>query len=303
MSFLKDCAKVSLRDQISLGLDGLKVRLATPGSFKVPEDAVVRLEGALLDLLDSGVGGSVALQDLGAFWQFIEGGATVEDAGRKVLALLPDDPAASAKKMLAGDAGEETADGTRSAVTVGLAGAVAKLGGKLPPGVRALVVKQQGHLPGSMAELEAKGLGLLNSADMVAKVQRLVGDSASILGSVEAMREDTRIQAAMATLGSKEMEDKLMAGIETIDVGGLVNDAELALTDQGARQRLVDGMKDALLEFLLQYLPSMPIPPIDGEEDGLECVFRAQNTLSCLVLDVCCSDVPLLCQQVFGLQP
>lgn len=37
-----------------------------------------------------------------------------------------------------------------------------------------------------------------------------------------------------------------------------------------ARQRLVDGMKDALLEFLLQYLPSMPIPPIDGEEDGLE---------------------------------
>ena len=29
-------------------------------------------------------------------------------------------------------------------------------------------------------------------------------------------------------------------------------------------------MKDACLEFLLQYLPSMPIPPIDGEENGLE---------------------------------
>ena len=41
-------------------------------------------------------------------------------------------------------------------------------------------------------------------------------------------------------------------------------------TDRAARQRLVDGMKDACLEFLLQYLPSMPIPPIDGEEDGLE---------------------------------
>jgi hypothetical protein len=32
----------------------------------------------------------------------------------------------------------------------------------------------------------------------------------------------------------------------------------------------VDGLKDACLEFLLQYLPSMPIPPIDGEENGLE---------------------------------
>ena len=55
-----------------------------------------------------------------------------------------------------------------------------------------------------------------------------------------------------------------------MDVDALVDDAELALTDLAARQRLVDGMKDACLEFLLQYLPSMPIPPIDGEQDGLE---------------------------------
>jgi hypothetical protein len=74
----------------------------------------------------------------------------------------------------------------------------------------------------------------------------------------------------MATLGSKDMEDKLMAGIESIDVAELIDDAERAATDQGARQRLVDGMKNACLEFLLQYLPSMPIPPIEGEEDGLE---------------------------------
>jgi hypothetical protein len=35
----------------------------------------------------------------------------------------------------------------------------------------------------------------------------------------------------MATLGSKAIEDKLMSGIEGLDVGSLIDDAELALTD------------------------------------------------------------------------
>ena len=53
-----------------------------------------------------------------------------------------------------------------------------------------------------------------------------------------------------------------------MDPNKLLEDAELALTDKEARQRLIDSMKDACLEFLLQYLPSMPIPPIDGEKVG-----------------------------------
>ena len=33
-------------------------------------------------------------------------------------------------------------------------------------------------------------------------------------------------------------------------------------------------LTDACLEFLLQYLPSMPIPPIDGEKDMMEYSVR-----------------------------
>jgi hypothetical protein len=38
---------------------------------------------------------------------------------------------------------------------------------------------------------------------------------------------------------------------------------------QEARERLMSTTKDATLEFLLSYLPSMPIPPLEGEDGGL----------------------------------
>ena len=57
VSFIKDCTKVSIKDQLSEGLDGIRERLRDPASLKVPAEAVVRLEDALFDLLDLGKGG------------------------------------------------------------------------------------------------------------------------------------------------------------------------------------------------------------------------------------------------------
>jgi hypothetical protein len=128
---------------------------------QVPPLAVVRLETALLDLLDS-TGGAVAVNDLATFWGFLAQGSSMEDAAKHALALLPDDPAASAYDALGqaknqlmlldqdditgGSASKETAAAAggapmseRTAARAGMAGAVMKLGGSVPPSVKALV--------------------------------------------------------------------------------------------------------------------------------------------------------------------
>jgi len=272
VSFIKDCAKVSLREQLELGFDGLKHRLSNPKSFKVPEVAIGRLETALLDLLDS-AGGAISLGDLSNFWSFLQKGHSVESAAQEALALLPEE--------------KEVEEFSQKSLSY----ALLNFGGSVPSPLKKLLLEESGgdqgadkggnqlvlkqslwnqFRSGSINEALDSGVGMLNSDSVVDTVHKLVGESSGFLSTIESMREDTRVQAAMATLGSKDMEDKLMAGIEGIDVAELMEDAELAATDFAARQRLVDGMKNACLEFLLQYLPSLPIPPIEGEEDGLE---------------------------------
>jgi hypothetical protein len=76
VSFIKDCAKMSLKEELEKGIDGLKDRLSNPQAFRVPQAAVARLEVALLDLLDS-AGGAISLGDLSNFWTFLQKGHSV----------------------------------------------------------------------------------------------------------------------------------------------------------------------------------------------------------------------------------
>jgi len=66
-------------------------------------------------------------------------------------------------------------------------------------------------------------------------------------------------------------EERFFLNLESLDPEALIKEAELALTDGTARQRLVNQMTDSALDFLLDYLPSMPIPPISGLKEGVEC--------------------------------
>ena len=88
--FHQDCTKVSIKDQLSQGLEGIRERMRDPASLKVPIEAVIRLENALLDLLDLGSGGLVELYDLATFWEFIERGDSLTAASQRVLAFLPE---------------------------------------------------------------------------------------------------------------------------------------------------------------------------------------------------------------------
>ena len=109
------------------------------------------------------------LQDLGAFWSFVESGASLEAASRQALALLPEiettagalageidskvlgitdaaaaaSPAAAAAAAAAGGGGEASA-ARKQRLRGGLAGAVAKLGGEIPEPVRVLLAEQGG---------------------------------------------------------------------------------------------------------------------------------------------------------------
>ena len=218
------------------GLSALK-ELRAP-----PETALVKLEEALLALLDAGDGRGVELHELGAFWEKVEKGNVVD-----------------AMKPL----------GNRA--SVGMVSALVDMEGRVPPQVRdALAKMKKGDGSLDVDAAMDQFVDVLNSDNVVTKVQKLVGDGGNVLTKIEAFKDDGRVQAALNTLASDEMESKIMAGIESMDPNKLLEDAELALTDREARQRIINSMKDACLEFLLQYLPSMPIPPIDGEKDMME---------------------------------
>lgn len=48
-----------------------------------------------------------------------------------------------------------------------------------------------------------------------------------------------------------------------------MRDGEAALSDEDARDRLVNRIKDSALDFFLEVLPDLPVPPIEGVKDGV----------------------------------
>jgi len=197
----------------------------------------------LLALLDQ-AGGQDAVNQLGAFWKQVEEGKALEAVAS---------PCSRATKE-------------------GLEGALERIDQSAPEEVKQWLSKHATGEDGKMNVGKAvnKSVDLLNSDAIVAQVQDLVGQGAGVLDQLGSLKDDGMFQAALAALTSEEMESKLVKGIEELDPEQLVQDAELAMTDQAARQRLVGTAKDACLDFLLEYLPSMPVPPIDGEHDMLE---------------------------------
>ena len=113
---------------------------------------------------------------------------------------------------------------------------------------------------------------MLNHDQTVQQIKQLSAELSGVFSMLEAPFEAVRMASNVALKAlnmSKEMGSALISSLASFDVAKFVDDAELAMTDKEARQRLADTIKDAVLEFLLEYLPSMPIPMIEGEGDGL----------------------------------
>lgn len=72
----------------------------------------------------------------------------------------------------------------------------------------------------------------------------------------------TAVRAFLTNLSDSSLEERLFANLESLNPEELLDGAEAALTDGTARQRLLSHVTDLCLDFLLDYLPSMPIPAI-----------------------------------------
>lgn len=94
---------------------------------------------------------------------------------------------------------------------------------------------QTEELPRSMQELQARGVAALNSETIVRSIQSLLQSGDGYVSTMEAWRKNEQVAAALSTLSSAEMEASVLAGIESLNVGELMDDAEHALTDKAAR--------------------------------------------------------------------
>jgi hypothetical protein len=127
------------------------------------------------------------------------------------------------------------------------------------------------HVP-SIEEQTIWATQVLNHDQTVLQVQHLSKELSGIFAMLEAPFEAVRVASNVALKAlnmSKEMGTALISSLASFDINKFVDDAERAMADKEARQRLADSIKDAVLDFLLEYLPSMPIPMIEGEGDGL----------------------------------
>jgi len=203
VSFLRDVTKFSLEEAMSHGLASLS-HWGTKGAVRIPTAAISRLENTLLAVLDQS-GGEDAVRQLGAFWNQVEEGRALEAVAT---------PCSQAAKS-------------------GLEGALRRIDEDAPEEVKQWLGDHARGEDGKLSLSKAldTSVDMLNSEAIVSQVQGLVGQGAGVLGQLETLKEDTMFQAALATLTSEEMENKLVQGLEDLDPELLVQDAELALTD------------------------------------------------------------------------
>lgn len=81
------------------------------------------------------------------------------------------------------------------------------------------------------------------------------------------------VRAVLVNMSDPVWEERFFKSLESLDTDSLIQEAENAFLDGSARQRLINQLTDSALDFLLDYLPSMPIPPITGLKEGVEYTF------------------------------
>ena len=129
----------------------------------------------------------------------------------------------------------------------------------------------------SMIDLLDTAAGYLDDEEVVAKSGGLIVKAETFLDEFEAAsaklgKMSTSASSSVDTRGFVEVaakagitKDSLMQGVGQLDVNKLLDDTQTAMTDEAARRDLISSAGDTALDFLLRILPSMPVPPFDGE--------------------------------------
>jgi len=111
---------------------------------------------------------------------------------------------------------------------------------------------------------------LLNDDAVVDKTKKLAEQGSTVMQSLDKFGKSEAMRHAMAfvdaAMESEAVEKHLMKQLDEFDPEEQVQLMEAALTSNDAREKMVNKMKDDLLDFITNVLPSIKVPPLDGEK-------------------------------------
>jgi hypothetical protein len=110
----------------------------------------------------------------------------------------------------------------------------------------------------------------LNSKGMALVAAEMLKQGDKVVGALEAFSSSDTVQLAMIRLQDMDIESTLGDTIKKFDSNKALNLAEGVLTNAEARTQLVNETKDRVLEFLLENLPTMTVPDIQGVKDDVQ---------------------------------
>ncbi len=111
--------------------------------------------------------------------------------------------------------------------------------------------------------------------------ERILTDTTHLVSRVETAQSSDTYQMAMAHLNTMDINllenakdvvlaSKILPNTNSGAEPDLLSAAELALTDESARSRLIDTVKDSVLDFLVSYIPTINISSLDGQYENVE---------------------------------
>ena len=128
----------------------------------------------------------------------------------------------------------------------------------------------------SIGALVEEVTDLLNDETLAAAGEDLLTKGETILDAFEGKSGNKTIDVVVAAAEKAGItKSVVMQRMQSIDVDSVLDTASTAATDEDARRELLSTATDQALEFLLNILPSMPVPPFDGVKDGV--VYHLSN--------------------------
>lgn len=119
-------------------------------------------------------------------------------------------------------------------------------------------------------------VGVLNDDSVVAAGETLMLHGENVLDVIEGASGNQAVNDALKLVEKAGItKDHVMKEFEKLDMNDLIDTAGNAVTDERARLKLLSSATDTALDFVLKILPSMPVPPFEGVNDGL--VYHISN--------------------------
>lgn len=101
----------------------------------------------------------------------------------------------------------------------------------------------------------------LDSKFLEHHAEELVAKGEQFVSVLESYRQNDAVQSVLNKLGSMEIDSSIL----NFNAESILSEAEATLSDVEGRNMLMNKTKDQVLGFLLEHLPSMSIPDIQGK--------------------------------------